>query len=100
MGTLKIDILGTSLEIKSDGESAYLDRLLGYYKRKTEEIEKSVSIKDPLKISILTGLDLCDELYKEQKKNAGLTDSITNDSFDIKTDEVMRQLIEKIDKAL
>ncbi|MFC2329894.1 MAG: cell division protein ZapA [Treponema sp.] len=100
MGTLKIDILGTSLEIKSDGESAYLDRLLGYYKRKTEEIEKSVSIKDPLKISILTGLDLCDELYKEQKKNAGLTDSITNDSFDIKTDEVMRKLIEKIDKAL
>lgn len=100
MGTLKIDILGTSLEIKSDGESAYLDRLLGYYKRKTEEIEKSVSIKDPLKISILTGLDLCDELYKEQKKNAGLTDSITNDSFDIKTDEVMQKLIEKIDKAL
>ena len=40
MGTLQINILGTSFTIKADEDSEYLNKLLRYYKGVTDTIEK------------------------------------------------------------
>ncbi len=67
-GKLQIDILGTSCAIQAEEDSAYLEFLLGYYRKIIKQIENSDSVKDPLKIAVLAGIMLCDELYKEKKK--------------------------------
>lgn len=69
MGTLKIDILGTSFAISANEDDAYLKKLLSYYTRIAEEIEKSSNLKDSAQIAILSGIMICDELYKEKSKN-------------------------------
>ncbi len=40
MGTLKIELLGTSFSIKASEDDDYLKKLLGYYKNIVDEIQK------------------------------------------------------------
>ena len=68
MGTLKIELLGTSFSIKASEDDDYLKKLLGYYKNIVDEIQKSGMLKSELHISILAGIMLCDELYKKNQK--------------------------------
>ena len=68
MGSLQIDVLGASFAIQANEDSAYLKKLLDYYKRIAEQIEESGSLQNSLQVSILTGITLCDELYKEKSK--------------------------------
>ena len=70
MGKLKVDLLGTSFTIQANEETEYLEKLLGYYKRITDDVQKIDTVKTPLQISILSGIMLCDELYKEKKKRS------------------------------
>ena len=41
MGTLQIDVLGTSFSIRASEDSDYLNKLLGYYKRIVTQIENA-----------------------------------------------------------
>mgnify|MGYP003571421605 FL=1 len=102
MGKLKVDLLGTSFTIQANEDTEYLDKLLGYYKQITQDIEKIDSVKTPLQIAILSGIMLCDELYKEKQRkitmqNTGGQVSTENDEeIELRT----KQMIEKISKVL
>lgn len=100
MGNLQIDVLGTSFTIRANEDSEYLTKLLGYYKRIVSEIENSGSLKDPLQISILAGITLCDDLYKEKGRNAKFQNALERNSTDKEAERITKALIEKIDKAL
>lgn len=100
MGTLQIDVLGTSFSIKASENTDYLQKLLGYYKRITEEIEKNGSLKDPLQISAMAGIVLCDELYKEKGKIAKLKEHTKKNNTEEEVDRITSELISKIDKVL
>lgn len=70
MGTLQIDTLGTSFVIQAQEDPQYLENLLSYFNKITDKIKANTGLQDPLKCSILSGLMLCDELYREKKTNA------------------------------
>ena len=99
MGTLQIDILGTSFAIQAKEDTAYLENLLAYYKQVSEQIEKNTGLTDPIKQAILTGIMLCDELYKEKKKNAEVLGKPTNDDL-FEAEKLTLQMIEKISTVL
>ena len=94
MGALQIDLLGTSFAIQANEDDAYLKRLLNYYKRITDEIERNGNLKTPLQVSILSGIMLCDELYKEKsrKQQANGTDA--------EAERLTAEMIARIDSAL
>ena len=48
MGKLHIEMLGSNFTIQANGDDQYLEKLLGYYKRITEDVKKIDSIKNPL----------------------------------------------------
>ncbi|MGP1459100.1 MAG: cell division protein ZapA [Treponema sp.] len=103
MGTLQIDILGTSFAVKSDKESEYLNRLLGYYRRLASQIQEKTALRDNLQVSILTGLMMCDKLYDEQSKNARMKNAAQNEFLIDEEDEttkITKSLIEKLDRVL
>jgi len=103
MGKLKIDLLGTSFTIQANEDNEYLEKLLGYYKRITEDIQNIDSVKTPLQISILSGIMLCDELYKEKASKLALELNNNNSSGSQDTSEFearTMKMIEKIDKVL
>ena len=50
MGSLQIDVLGTSFSIKANEDDEYLSKLLGYYTKIVEEIQKSGMMKNDMHI--------------------------------------------------
>lgn len=101
MGTLNIEMLGTSFAIKANEEDEYLEKLLGYYKQIAQEIENGSGLKNYIQVAIMSGIMLCDELYKEKKKAAlSETESETQNADTSEVERLTLEMIEKIDKAL
>lgn len=106
MGRLKIEMLGTSFTIQANEDNQYLEKLLGYYQRITDDVKRIDSIKSPLQVAILSGIMICDELYKEKQnkialENGEIVAQISENSID--SDEIQRitlEMIKKIDKVL
>lgn len=106
MGKLKIDMLGTSFTIQANEDNQYLEKLLGYYKRITDDVKNIDSIKSSLQVAILSGIMICDELYKEKQNKIALENGVfvSQNLEDSKnSDEIQRitlEMIQKIDKVL
>ena len=106
MGRLKIDMLGTSFTIQANEDNQYLEKLLGYYQRITDDVKTIDSIKSPLQVAILSGIMICDELYKEKQNKIALENGenvpqISENSMD--SEEIQRitlEMIKKMDKVL
>jgi mannose-6-phosphate isomerase len=56
--------LGTSFSISADEDRAYLESLLNYYRIKVENTRKRTGLQDPLKLALVTGFLLCDDIFK------------------------------------
>ncbi|MBO4533126.1 MAG: cell division protein ZapA [Treponema sp.] len=105
MGKLQINLLGTSFTIQANEDEEHLQKLLGYYSRIVEDVSKIDSIKTPLQTSILAGIMLCDEVYKEKsnvvamkKQGAGAANAQTAAVNDEESAELERRTIAMIDK--
>lgn len=64
---MRIELFGTAFNIQTDEDPAYLREIVRYYEDKSREISASVATPDALKISILTGLLLVDEVMKARR---------------------------------
>lgn len=104
MGKLRIEMLGTVFTIQANENSEYLQKLLGYYKQITDDVEKIDSIKSPLQIAILSGIMICDELYKEKQNKIELENTTVLEGQNIeeqnKIEQKTKEMIEKIQKVL
>lgn len=107
MGSLVIDVFNPSFVIQANEDDEYLQKLLGYYKKIIERIRNNGALKNPLQISSLAGIMLCDELYKEKSKaqlakgEAGSTARIFADEEESnEAERLTKMMIEKIEKAL
>ena len=112
MGKIRIDMLGANFTLQADnGNDEYLQKLLGYYKGITDELE-NCGIKNPIQVAILAGINLCDELYKEKENKialengklpSGTSNNSTDNSNNVDNAEIIRrtkEMISKIDKVL
>jgi cell division protein ZapA (FtsZ GTPase activity inhibitor) len=94
---LRLDILGTSFSITTDEDAAYLEEILDYYRAVVEKTQNISTLKDPLKIAVLAGFLLCDEIRKLRDRN----DSEGKDVTEAKeAEELTLNLIARIDEAL
>ncbi len=101
MGKLQINMLGTSFSIKASEDDEYLSKLSGYYTKLVEEIQKSGMLKSSLDISILAGIMLCDELYKEKAKNAVSSPAKIQDTKESEKAQILTQkMIAQLDSVL
>ena len=90
---LRIDILGTSFVISTDQEPEYLNRLLSKYREAVEHIQRVSGLKDPLKIAILTGFLLCEDLQKAGTETAGKKESS-------EAEQLTLGMIQRLEQAL
>ena len=61
---LHFKLLGTSFSIAADEDSVYLENLLNKYRNILGNTQNVTGVDDPLKLAILTGFLLCDEIEK------------------------------------
>jgi len=61
---LLINVLGASFSITASEDPQYLDEVLAQYRVAVANTQGISGMKDPLKVAILTGFLLCDEINK------------------------------------
>lgn len=97
-GNLDINLLGVSFQIQANESQEYLRSLYSYYKSKVDEVSASVGTADPLKIAIISGIIIADELKKEKLTYTNLSDEDRN-NFEIEqTTRRIFDLINTIDE--
>ena len=62
--TLRIEVLGSSFTIQTDETPEYLREVVARFTRKTDEVRAASRVQDPLKVAVLAGLYLVDELER------------------------------------
>jgi cell division protein ZapA (FtsZ GTPase activity inhibitor) len=95
--SLRIDILGTSFSISADEDPAYLESLLNRYYRCVENTRKLTGLSDPLKLAIMTGFLLCDDIQK-RRENGNTPEHPSADSRE--AERIFLNINSRIDEAL
>jgi cell division protein ZapA (FtsZ GTPase activity inhibitor) len=85
--SLRIDIFDTSFFISADEELEYLENIFARYCISVENARKITGLSDPLKLAIMTGFLLCDDIQKSRES----ADSAERIFIDINTriDEIL-----------
>lgn len=78
---VQINLLGTRFSIQTDQDPTYIQGLLRNLTERTLDIQNGMGLEDPVKVAILAGLFLEDELAKSR-----------NDSSDLKAQEEVEKL--------
>ncbi len=99
MGKLQVNLFGASFAIQANEDEAYLEKLLTYYREIAEEIQRAGNLRDPVQISILSGITLVDELLKEKQKTLSFANTL-NSGENAEAEKLTLDMIEKIDQAL
>ena len=100
MGRLQIDILGASFAVQASEDDIYLK---SYYEnlllKANDTIKNSSHLKDPVQISIMAGISLVDELYKEKQRNISYSNALSNPA-DEEANKLTSEMISKLNKVL
>jgi len=99
---LLINVLGTSFSITVGEDPAYLDEVLAQYQLAVANTQGISGMKDPLKIAILTGFLLCDEI---NKLKMNIEEEQAKTALEQKTEvqelnRITRDIIDRIDQAI
>jgi len=95
--TVRVELLGASFVIQTDESREYVESLIAYLGSKIETVKTSSKVDDPLKASILAGIFLVDELYRE-RVDASIRSGLAAPDLDVGA--VADRLIAKIDDSL
>ena len=93
--SLEVNMLGTSFTIQSRDERGYLQQLVAYLERTVQGIQERYSSQDQVKIALLAGLNLADELFR--CRNAG---DQTEDTSSTEIERIAERLIDTIERSL
>jgi cell division protein ZapA (FtsZ GTPase activity inhibitor) len=98
---MKVNLLGTSFTLQSDEPAEYLEAVVEEYESKLDEIRSSVETSDPVKLAILTGILLVDELMKKDgtRPSPSALPQQPSDELD-EAERITLELIDKIDSTL
>ncbi len=66
--SVKVNIFGSEYAIRGDANDVYIQTLAKYVDEKMKDIAQSTHLTSPLKISILAGINLADEVYRLRKQ--------------------------------
>jgi cell division protein ZapA (FtsZ GTPase activity inhibitor) len=94
--SLAVNILGSSFTIQSGGDLQHLQRVVDYLEKKVEEIQQKYAdsaTQDPVKISLLAGLNAIDELFRRRGVE-------TQHGEVVELEKITERLIDTIDESL
>lgn len=96
-GRLQIDILGTSFALEADQPSDYLKSIYSHYKKVVAEVQQTSGINDPLRIAIIAGILISDELSKERLNPQT---AVPQPEAEILIEQSAKKMIEDIDSMI
>ncbi len=95
---IQVDLLGRSFTIRCEESPEHLRHVLEILKRRTDHITSELSITDPLKIAILAGMDLTDEILQLKRLLDKRSETDSKESSQINF--ITNDLIQRINQSL
>jgi cell division protein ZapA len=80
---VQIDVQGQSYSIRSELDQAYVARLAAYVDERMAQAAKEIPSADSLRISVITALNLADELFRARSAGAGIESQVLARTADI-----------------
>ena len=96
--SLEVSILGTTFTIQSENEPGHLEGVVTLFKDRVQEVQRNTRITDPLKISLLAGLNIIDELMRLKREQIKTADAESAESMEIQ--RITEQIIDRINRSL
>jgi cell division protein ZapA len=87
-----VEIFGTRLGLRSDGDAARLEELARFVDSRMREVADRSSSVDTVKIAVLTALNIADELFQERETD--------QDARQERLEEQAERLVNKIEEAM
>ena len=64
--SVKVNIFGEDYPIKGEADAPYIQEVAGYVDSKMKEVSERLSNKLPLRVAVLSAMNITDELFKER----------------------------------
>ncbi len=100
MGSLTIDLLGTSFKINAHQDTQYLQQLLSYYTEVVKSLQRNFPGQEPLQTAILAGIMISDELYTQKYSSVASNNSQENNEVLSQVAHITAKLIDSINQVL
>ena len=95
---LRVDILGTALVLSSSSTPEHLQQVADSVRIRVDQLKSELATRDPVKLALLTALNLADELIRnQQKETEGKSISIDESSA---IDSLTAGMIRRIEECL
>ena len=99
--SLEVEILGTSFVVQSEADPRHLAQVVDYLKGKIKAVQASFSHYEPLKVCLLAGLNVADELLRARDAAAAAARPDPAEAADRnEIERITESLIDKIDRIL
>ena len=98
-GRLQIDLLGTSFALEADQPAEYLQSIYKHYKKVVSEVQQTSGVNDSLRIAIIAGILLSDEVSKE-RLNLNTQETVMQDKTEVLIEQSTKKMIEDIDSII
>ncbi|KPL03307.1 MAG: hypothetical protein AMJ90_03335 [candidate division Zixibacteria bacterium SM23_73_2] len=73
--TVRVNIMGEEYPIKADADRSYILQVASYVDSKMQDVSNRISVHSPVKVAVLTAMNIADELFRErQDKDKKLSD--------------------------
>jgi cell division protein ZapA (FtsZ GTPase activity inhibitor) len=70
-GRAEVEILGQRLSVRGRGTPEYIHELADYLNGRIQAVREQARVFDPLRLSLLAGLHVVDELYRCRETTTG-----------------------------
>lgn len=100
MGSLAINLLGTSFKINAHEDDQYLQQLLDYYSSIIGKLQSNLPNQEPLQTAILAGILISDELYSQKYSADTITASQEQNKILSHVEDITQKLIDSINQVL
>jgi cell division protein ZapA len=95
--TYTMTALGSTFTLRSDDDPGHLRRVADFVTAKVEEVQRAIPTASPLKVAMLTALNIADDLLKERGSRGSAAPS------DAESREILaitQRIISNIDESL
>lgn len=96
--TYTMSVLGSSFTLRSDDEPQHLRSVAEYFTRSVQEVERALPTASPLRVAVLSALNIVDELLKERRARQQGLPLPEPDAREIQ--EITQRIISSIDESL
>lgn len=100
MGSLSINLLGTTFKINAQQDDEYLQQLLNYYSNVISKLQQTIPHQEPLQTAILAGILISDELYTQKYTDSEPSFPDSHSRMLSQVNDMTKKMISTIDQVL